>query len=59
MTEPRGRPVELDGNTASAMEDDPDFGSEHTRPTVADDQERPSDESVPEGRGGDGGMDPV
>jgi hypothetical protein len=52
---------EIDPVTASAMEDEPDFADEHTRPTVADEQagspNTEPDESVPEGRAGDGGMD--
>jgi hypothetical protein len=52
---------EIDPVTASAMEDEPDFADEHTRPTVADEQSGTAntepDESVPEGRAGDGGMD--
>jgi hypothetical protein len=53
---------ELDAVTAESMLDDADFGAEHTRPTVADENtggpHRGPDESEPEGRGGDGGMDP-
>lgn len=44
------------------MLEDADFAGEHTRPTVADERtggpHRGPDESEPEGRGGDGGMDP-
>ncbi|MGW6937275.1 hypothetical protein ACWGE0_45005 [Lentzea sp. NPDC054927] len=53
---------ELDAVTAESMLDDADFGAEHTRPTVADENpggpHRGPDEAEPEGRGGDGGMDP-
>jgi hypothetical protein len=52
---------EIDPTTAAAMEDEPDFAGEHTRPTVADEQAGSAntepDESVPEGAAGDGGMD--
>jgi hypothetical protein len=48
--------------TAESMEQEPDFAEEHSRPTVAADQadraDTEPDESVPEGTGGDGGMDP-
>jgi hypothetical protein len=44
------------------MEEEPDFADEHSRPTFADEQQGSSattpDESTPEGRAGDGGMDP-
>jgi hypothetical protein len=37
---------------------EPDFAAEHTRPTYSDEPATdPPDESVPAGRGGDGGMD--
>lgn len=53
---------EIDPVTASVMEEEPDFAEEHTRPTVADEQAGSAnttpDESTPEGKGGDGGMDP-
>ncbi|NUT52576.1 MAG: hypothetical protein HOV94_35600 [Saccharothrix sp.] len=50
---------EPDPATRSAMEDEPDFADEHTRPTVADEQAGSAntapDESTPRG---EGGMDP-
>ncbi|MFI6031802.1 hypothetical protein [Amycolatopsis magusensis] len=53
---------EIDPVTAESMEEDQDFGDEHTRPTVADEQHnRPKtgpEENQPTGRGGAGGMDP-
>ncbi|MEU4442446.1 hypothetical protein AB0K14_06410 [Actinosynnema sp. NPDC050801] len=57
MSTPEPDPV-----TAAAMEEEPDFADEHSRPTFADEQQGSSattpDESTPEGRAGDGGMDP-
>lgn len=62
MTERRERTPEIDPQTAESMLEDADFAGEHTRPTVADERtggpHRGPDESEPEGRGGDGGMDP-
>ncbi|MQA07250.1 MAG: hypothetical protein GEU98_01640 [Pseudonocardiaceae bacterium] len=53
MTEP-----EIDPATARDSEDDPDFADEHARPTYRDEPApEESDESVPEGQAGDGGMD--
>jgi hypothetical protein len=53
---------ELDPATAESMEEEPDFAEEHSSPTLADEQDdqvnTEPDESVPEGEGGDGGMDP-
>lgn len=58
MTDARKGP-ELDAVTAESMLADADIGAEHTRPTVADENpQRGADEAEPEGRGGDGGMDP-
>ncbi|MFD1151111.1 hypothetical protein [Saccharothrix hoggarensis] len=52
---------EIDPVTAAAMEEEPDFADEHTKPTFADEQAGSSntepDESTPDGEGGDGGMD--
>lgn len=51
------------GNSGSSippggLAGDPDFGSEHSRPTFADEPSTERrDESVPRGRGGAGGMD--
>jgi hypothetical protein len=49
---------EIDPVTAESMQEDADFGGEHTKPTYGDEPapEGP-DESVPTGEGGDGGMD--
>lgn len=49
---------EIDPDTAHSMLQDADFAEEHSRPTYSDEPstEEP-DESVPSGRGGDGGMD--
>jgi hypothetical protein len=49
---------EIDPDTAASMLEDADFAEEHTRPTYSDEPapEEP-DESMPTGRGGDGGMD--
>ncbi|MFJ8966000.1 hypothetical protein ACIRG5_42080 [Lentzea sp. NPDC102401] len=64
MTDARHREgePELDEVTAESELNDADFGTEHARPTVADENtggpHRGPDESEPEGRGGDGGMDP-
>ncbi|NGY60365.1 hypothetical protein G7043_15655 [Lentzea sp. NEAU-D13] len=56
------RAPEPDAVTAESELEDADIGGEHTRPTVADENpggpHRGHDESEPEGRGGDGGMDP-
>lgn len=41
---------EIDPNTAASMLEDADFADEHTKPPYSDD-------SVPTGDGGDGGMD--
>ncbi|MFI9007955.1 hypothetical protein ACIGNX_12060 [Actinosynnema sp. NPDC053489] len=53
---------EPDPTTAAAMEEEPDFADEHSRPTYADEQSGSAnttpDESTPEGAGGAGGMDP-
>jgi hypothetical protein len=48
---------DIDPVTAESEEED-DFADEHTKPTYGDEPgtEQP-DESVPSGRGGDGGMD--
>lgn len=54
-----GRTPDLDPATAHSELEDADFGDEHTRPTVADEQAVAPDESEPDGRGGDGGMDPA
>ncbi|HEV2778894.1 MAG TPA: hypothetical protein VGX25_05780 [Actinophytocola sp.] len=44
--------------TAAEPEREPDFAEEHTRPTFADEPSTEDpDESVPTGRGGDGGME--
>jgi hypothetical protein len=52
---------EIDPNTAASMEEDADFAGEHTKPTYADEhpqgEDIETDESTPEGTGGDGGMD--
>ncbi|MFD4668506.1 hypothetical protein ACFWNN_02165 [Lentzea sp. NPDC058450] len=57
------RAPEPDAVTAEAELNDADFGEEHTRPTVADENpggpHRGPDESEPTGKGGDGGMDPL
>jgi hypothetical protein len=43
---------------AEEPENEPDFADEHTRPTYSDEPStEDADESVPRGRGGDGGMD--
>lgn len=53
---------EPDPATAAAMEEEPDFADEHSRPTYADEQadsvNTTPDESTPEGTAGAGGMDP-
>lgn len=53
---------EPDRVTAESELEDADVGAEHTRPTLADENpggpHRGRDESEPDGRGGDGGMDP-
>ncbi|MCE6996486.1 hypothetical protein LZG04_17005 [Saccharothrix sp. S26] len=55
VTTPEPDPV-----TAAAMEEEPDFADEHTRPTYADDQSDSAntapDESTPDSAGG---MDPA
>jgi hypothetical protein len=53
---------EIDPVTAESMQQDSDFGEEHTEPTYSDQaptgDDVGSDEASPEGKGGDGGMDP-
>jgi hypothetical protein len=45
--------------TATEPDTEPDFADEHSRPTYADEPSTEDpDESVPTGRGGDGGMEP-
>jgi len=52
------RGPEIDRETAESELEDDDFAGEHTKPTYADDPAPdPPDESVPEDRGGAGGMD--
>ncbi|MCT2581553.1 hypothetical protein [Actinophytocola gossypii] len=52
------RGPEIDRETAEAEQEDDDFAGEHTRPTYSDEPPPdPPDESVPEDRGGAGGMD--
>jgi hypothetical protein len=57
MSTPEPDPV-----TAAAMEEEPDFAAEHSRPTYADEQQGSADtapdEATPEGTAGAGGMDP-
>jgi hypothetical protein len=48
---------DIDPVTADS-EEEADFAEEHTRPTYREEPAtEQSDESVPSGRGGDGGMD--
>ena len=56
--EGRSVPPPADADRDPAVDADPDFAEEHSRPTYADEPgtEEP-DESVPRDRGGAGGMD--
>jgi hypothetical protein len=50
---------EIDPVTAESMEEDADFGGEHTEPTVRDQEPRPADAAAEDEGGSDsGGMAP-